>query len=356
MLGDKRMPLIRFLLMFKHFIVKCFIRLNFLFNYKNRKNVHAVILNAPAHKNIGDSAILLQELYLLRNTFGYPTLYFTHKECKHGIEILKRSISPKDIIFIHGGGYIGTLWYEEHQLVVELMKVFPNNRIVILPQTVYFSNDLYAKQLAAEFEDLLKSDNISIILRDEDSFSYISNFQINKERVFYAPDIFLSFKYTLESHRNNKVLLCFRSDKEKKNDCSVNESFIQKNGYQIIYTDMISKINCYRPLRKLIIYNKLKQFSRSSLVITDRLHAMVFAAVTNTPCIAFNNVSNKVEGQYKWLINCPTINYCDDYCSEYAISYALSISSKNDLTSLRDYTVDIIGKAIRSVDSEKEGC
>ena len=36
-------------------------------------------------------------------------------------------------------------------------------------------------------------------------------------------------------------------------------------------------------------------------MVTDRLHAMIFAAITNTPCIAFDNKSNKVECVYKWI-------------------------------------------------------
>lgn len=37
------------------------------------------------------------------------------------------------------------------------------------------------------------------------------------------------------------------------------------------------------------------------MVITDRLHGMIFAAITGTPCIAFDNISKKVSGVYKWI-------------------------------------------------------
>ena len=58
-----------------------------------------------------------------------------------------------------------------------------------------------------------------------------------------------------------------------------------------------------------IIYNNKKLFERLNkiseykLCITDRLHGLIFSYITNTPCIAFNNIDNKVEGTAKWLEN-----------------------------------------------------
>jgi len=45
----------------------------------------------------------------------------------------------------------------------------------------------------------------------------------------------------------------------------------------------------------------LNDFSSSKLVVTDRLHGMVFSAITETPCIVINSLSPKVEGCYEWL-------------------------------------------------------
>ena len=45
------------------------------------------------------------------------------------------------------------------------------------------------------------------------------------------------------------------------------------------------------------------QFSSSKLVVTDRLHGMIFSAITNTPCICFDNKNGKVSAQYEWIRN-----------------------------------------------------
>lgn len=53
--------------------------------------------------------------------------------------------------------------------------------------------------------------------------------------------------------------------------------------------------------RRLYVKEKLNEFSKNELVITDRLHGMIFSVITGTPCIAINNLSSKVQGVYRWI-------------------------------------------------------
>lgn len=55
-----------------------------------------------------------------------------------------------------------------------------------------------------------------------------------------------------------------------------------------------------------------KKNSSSKIVITDRLHAMLICAITGTPCIAFDNISKKVQGVCElWLEKFPYIKFVD---------------------------------------------
>ena len=47
-------------------------------------------------------------------------------------------------------------------------------------------------------------------------------------------------------------------------------------------------------------------------MITDRLHGMVFAAITSTPCIALSNYNQKVKGTYEWIKHLPYIRFIED--------------------------------------------
>ena len=57
--------------------------------------------------------------------------------------------------------------------------------------------------------------------------------------------------------------------------------------------------------------HSLIDFSMRSL-ITDRIHGMLFAAVTGTPCIALDNVSKKVSGAYEWIQYLDYIQFKDE--------------------------------------------
>lgn len=48
------------------------------------------------------------------------------------------------------------------------------------------------------------------------------------------------------------------------------------------------------------------------MMVTDRLHGMIFAAITNTPCIVITSKSPKVKGVYQWIKHLPYIKLVED--------------------------------------------
>lgn len=107
-----------------------------------------VYLDYPVHLNFGD-------LLIMRGTERFFRIY--------GHRIISRAaymnfvagaaspITPETIIALHGGGNFGDL-YPVHQNFREAMvRRFPNNRIVVLPQSVYFSSPLALERSARIF-------------------------------------------------------------------------------------------------------------------------------------------------------------------------------------------------------------
>ena len=47
----------------------------------------------------------------------------------------------------------------------------------------------------------------------------------------------------------------------------------------------------------------------TELVVTDRLHGMIFCALEGIPCIALDNSYQKVLGAYKWLESLDYVQY-----------------------------------------------
>ena len=122
--------------------------------------------------------------------------------------------------------------------------------------------------------------------------------------IFLAPDMVLYLDKLEENNKRENILFCIRKDKEKvKYDFDKLEDTLKnKSKFQIDNTDTVIKKNIY-PLkkRKKELEKKIHQFQQYKMVVTDRLHGMVFAYLSNTTCLVLQNKSYKVKGVYEWI-------------------------------------------------------
>jgi pyruvyl transferase EpsI len=44
----------------------------------------------------------------------------------------------------------------------------------------------------------------------------------------------------------------------------------------------------------MVVNEELKRFARHKVVVTNRLHGMLFAAITHTPCVAISAATQKI--------------------------------------------------------------
>ena len=63
--------------------------------------------------------------------------------------------------------------------------------------------------------------------------------------------------------------------------------------------------------REAALREKWTQLAGAALVITDRLHGMIFSALTETPCIALDSKSPKLRGCYEWMRKLDYITFAD---------------------------------------------
>ena len=285
--------------------------------YKKRKMIF--LFNTPTYNNLGDQAIAIAENKFIKKFFAdYEVIEFPGHLSDQQLKIISMYLPSFVKILITGGGYMGSLWSEEEQYVQLLVKSFPKNKIVVLPQTVYFENSDESNNLL----DISKSvycnhQRLIFSLRDTKSFNFIkqnfSNVNIN-----LCPDMVMYYNYTDVFLRQNIILMCFREDKEKIISEDLQEDIFnilasQFTQYNIKKISTLSEKSYIEKDKRLDILNeKLKEFGSSKLVVTDRLHGMIFAAITSTPCIAFDNVSGKIGEGYQWIKNNPHIKLVRD--------------------------------------------
>lgn len=282
-----------------------------------RMNKRFIILNVPIHGNLGDQAIVKGELNFFYKYFStYKIIEINCELIDKNLDLIKFFIKKNDIIFLNGGGYLGTLWLHEENRLRKVVQTFNKNKIIVFPQTVYFSNDDEGrKQLETSKEIYSSNPALHVILRDLESYNYFQeNFKDVKSYLYPDMVTFLESDYDLKN--NSKVLLCLRSDKEKNVESNVFDTikdFLLEHNEIVEYTDTVINQSISSTERDRILKDYLNDYGSSKLVITDRLHGMIFAAITGTPCIAFDNISKKVSGVYEWIKSLEYIRVVNDF-------------------------------------------
>lgn len=293
----------------KEYIKLIYICPNFrtILNNLNNTDGKIILFGTPAHGNLGDHAIAISELDFLKKTcerlvVEVPMpLYKTHRNR------IKKLIDEKDVIIISGGGWMGNLWIHNEITIREIVLDYPKNKVVIFPQTLYYTDDEYGNSVLNETSKiLLGHSKLYLTVREQNSYICAKERMgfIGEKNLFFCPDM-VAYG-TLAMRKNDetpqkRVLLCMRDDIEKKvNDESI-EALSAMQGYSI--TKISTVLSRLVPLkkRKLVVSNKLAEFQNASLVVTDRLHAMLFAVLSGTPCIVFDNVTGKVLGVGTYL-------------------------------------------------------
>lgn len=273
----------------------------------NTQKVYIFI--AAEYGNLGDIAITeAQKKFIEMTLVNAEVILISVFEKLSFYREISNNIRDNDIITIIGGGNTGDLYpfiELRRQLIV---KIFPNNKIIMFPQTVEYSE--HSKILSSAKEIFNKHERIYMFAREQNSYNFIQK-NFKNVNTFLAPDIVLSASndtlrqsFNKVSNRNG-ILLVLRSDKEKSISSSVLDKIkisTARSLEKVSITDTVIGSN-RQPYEKLKseLEAKLSEFSNSKLVVTDRLHGMIFCFVTKTPCIFLDNTNKKVSGVYEWI-------------------------------------------------------
>lgn len=276
-----------------------------------------ILIGVPHHGNLGDHAIALAEEEMIKRYFkNYNLLQIPEETIKQCVNRAQKFINNDDIILLQGGGNMGDRYIVPEDGRREVMKLFPNNKIIIFPQTSYFScSEKGKKELELSKKVYNAHKNLVIMAREKKSYNFMREHFYNAN-VYLTPDIVMTMYKPLDKERRGATLL-FRGDKEKvlKNDNTEKIRNIINKKYDIVKsTDTHlgeDVINISGKIRDEALNAKFNEFQTSEVVVTDRLHGMIFSAITETPCIAFKSMDHKVIESYEWFKNLEYIQICD---------------------------------------------
>lgn len=134
-------------------------------------------VDIPTHGNIGDLLIMHGTLAFFRKKGLAPKLiapYFAYDP---------RWIAADDVIVFHGGGNFGDLYPYFQELRESIVRNHPENRIIILPQSLHFSSPEKMAQSAQLFR--MHAD-VHLCVRDRVSYAMAQEFT---DRVYLLPDM-----------------------------------------------------------------------------------------------------------------------------------------------------------------------
>lgn len=279
---------------------------------KKKIRRRAVLIGSPVHSNLGDHLIADNCLRFIKD-LGFdmivdiPEFYY---------ELFSESIvlDLQDVIFVVGGGWLGND-YDDSDIICQIIKKWPNNKIVILPQTVHFSNEGKYGNVDTVGEIFASSENVLLCVREKRSFTVATEIlRIPNNRVLLSPDITLyKSEYLDLNQEKSGAVLSIRNDREViQDDLDSTIKNVLKD-LNINYKESSTVVkNKIVPLifRKRFIRNKTTEYGKAELVITNRLHSMIFAVLGRSKCIAFDNSTHKVsETVLNWFADNPNIRY-----------------------------------------------
>ena len=289
--------------------------------HPTKKDVFLIL--SPTYRNLGDHAIAKAELELLADcgvSLREITIDVMQVLAKHN----DYAVFGKSVVLVTGGGYLGTLWPHMHEMACRLIEDNPKAKVIIMPNTLYFDQTSAGEELFDTSINTFNSPNVKrLYLREKTSYNLVRE---KCASVKLMPDVALYLNETRPDCHRKGCLICLRDDKEKTlsetEAVIIHDSAKYLFGRNVIATDMRNDTDVPIAEREEKLEQKFDQFRHAELVITDRLHGMIFAAITGTPCIVMNSRSHKLIGCHEWIKHLDYIHFCnraEEICDIYSV-------------------------------------
>lgn len=276
------------------------------------------LVDFPDHSNVGDSAIWLGEISLLRKLSGeLPSYVCTHSDYdRHALE---RSV-PAGPIFFHGGGNIGDLWPANQRFRERILIDFPDRKVILLPSSIHFIDK---RKIEVFAEALGRSKDSHLFVRDERSLAFAQHHL--ESTVTLSPDAALGLGQLAQPQEPSiRAFALLRTDPEVSSadyrglrsaevviddwliEPTINRGSMRNRAIiTTIFAGSISrqqaKARHYNRIAQTRVDRGLKQLCQGEIVISDRLHAHILCTLMGKAHIALDNSYGKVSGYWgRW--------------------------------------------------------
>ncbi|MBP3442107.1 MAG: polysaccharide pyruvyl transferase family protein [Clostridia bacterium] len=290
------------------------ILLSLFYNSKKKK---FFVIGVAEHGNYGDFAISEAQNLFLKDNFDADIVEITEEEISNPLTYkrIKAMLGPDDIIFLQGGGNHGNMYSFHEMYRREIIKTFRNNRIVLFPQTYYFSDDADGRK-QAEISKEIYSSHPDLILAFRDRMSYsLANDVYTKNTVIFCPDmvLYLNGRFVKKNNPESDIMVLFRAGKEAKYQPEEKKAVTQKlsEKYKLTFNNHTTKEKVTKENRYSLVKSQVELYAGSDVVLTDKLHGAIFSIVTGTPCVMLSTFNHKLREFYKIFKNIDGYYFAD---------------------------------------------
>jgi pyruvyl transferase EpsO len=291
-----------------------------------------VYVDYPVHDNVGDQLINLgTEIFFAEHGLNVKARLSINDLCwtdlpdgrpvvpRVTFRALDKLLQGNTYLVCHGGGNFGTLYQKYNAFRLYLLSRYPSTRIVVLPQTVHFEDELAERHTLEAFR---RHGNAFVFARDSTSLESLRSAGVPSR---LSPDmahaLWRSAYFSLLCPEGTGHLVLARRDKERRlslpnvsgpgsigwvdwSDFSENWesefvrvfSAVQRRNPFLPRTSGILQIGWYR-YRDFLVRRAIAKFGQVRTVYTDRLHAVVLAALLGKETFFTDNSYGKL-GNY----------------------------------------------------------
>jgi len=261
------------------------------------------LFSNPIHSNLGDQAqtyCILQ--WFKENYSAYKVICAPKRSTPiETLKLIHEKLKPDDLLFVHSG-YLIFDPHPELPYICDIVNMFKDRRIVILPQTINLVQYHITNRVKKVFNE-----HPHLVLMCRDEVSYLKAEMLFPNcRLFLWPDFVTSLigKKSYKNDKRNGIMFCLRNDGEKfYSNEKLNMLKNKFSGVRITTYDttVLNSAYSWKYRRNSLIEQVFEKFSKYQVIITDRYHGTIFSQITSTPVVVLSSADHKLSSGVKWF-------------------------------------------------------
>ncbi len=247
------------------------------------------LVDFPDHANVGDSAIWLGELALLREITGRDPCYIS---TWHDFDIdAFHDACPDGILFLHGGGNLGDIWPHHQRFREHILATVRDRTVVQLPQSIHFRVPAQAQRFASLVAD---HPDFVLYVRDTRSLDFAREHFSCPSHL--APDSAYALGKQGRGTPQCDLLMLMRTDDEK-------QGYATPSTTQATIVDWLEDdpdfpvgvdVRTREAQAVARVDRGLRLLAQGRVIVTDRLHGHILADLLGIPHVALDNEYGKI--------------------------------------------------------------